>query len=403
MSTLRLGSFVLAVLLSVAFLNIARGEARILELEIGDPERMTRQVSVQLDAIVDTRTTDILSSQALLQRFNNSRLILVAEEHTNMDHHRVQLRVLELLQNTKRRLVIGLEMIPRSDQSILDAWSAGSLRESEFVDQIDWYGGWGYDWDYYRELFLFAQFNGVPMVALHVSRELVAEIRTAGLAAVRLKRNAELPPDVAPPSADYRILIKNFFETDDPVHGALPPEQFDELLETQSIWDAVMAFTAANTLAAFPEHTLVILAGTGHVAYALGIARQIEPWFEGPVTTIVPVAVDEAGTKVQASLGDFIWGIPPSTDPAFPSLGTVTMTGDEGLTIIHVEPESPADLAGLRAGDLLTRLRDQSINDRRDFNRIVASLEWGDEITAVILRNGVELAMTVNLRRASDR
>jgi uncharacterized iron-regulated protein len=388
-----------ALLLSTAYLGAAWSEPRILDLAIGDPGRRSLQVAVQLDAIVDTRTTDILSPQALLQRLDESRLILVAENHTSLDHHRVQLRLLELLQEAGRPLVIGLEMFPASDQGVLDAWTAGSLSEPEFVEQADWYGGWGYDWDYYRDLFLFARAHAVPMVALNASRELVADVRTHGLTAVRQRRDVELPPAVTPASDDYRTLISNFFETDDPVHGALPEEQFNALLEAQSIWDAIMAYAVANTLTAYPEHTLVVLAGTGHVVYELGIARQLEQWFEGPVTTIVPVEVDEASSNVQASLGDFIWGIPAATDPAFPSLEIVTTTGNAGLTIFHVEPESAADLAGMQAGDVLTSLRGQPMSDRREFNRTIATLEWGDEVTAVILRDETELTLTVHLRR----
>ena len=399
MNTAMIGKPTVALLLSMAYLSVAWGESRVLNLAIGDPERQSRQVTVQLDAIVDTRTNDVLSPQAVLQRLDESRLILVAEQHTSLDHHRVQLRVLALLHEAGRPIVIGLEMFPASDQGVLDAWTAGSLREAEFIEQADWYGGWGYDWDYYRDLFLFARTHAIPMVALNASRELVTDVRIHGLAAVRRRRDAELPPAVAPSSDDYRTLISNFFETDDPVHGALTEEQFNALLEAQSIWDAVMAHAAANTLAAYPEHTLVVLAGMGHVVYELGIARQIEPWFEGPVTTIVPVEVDEASSNAQASLGDFIWGIPAAAAPAFPSLGTVTTTGDGGLTIIHVEPESPAGLAGIQAGDLLTSLSGQRMSSRREFNRTIASLEWGDEVTAVILRDEAELELTVHLRR----
>jgi len=171
------------------------------------------------------------------------------------------------------------------------------------------------------------------------------------------------------------------------------------LLEAQSTWDAVMAYTASTTLAAYPERTLVVLAGTGHVAYELGIARQIGQWVEGPVTTIVPVAVGETATEVRASLGDFIWGVPSVTDPDFPSLGTVTTSSDGSLRIIHVEPESPADLGGLEAGDVLSSLHGRPVSDKRQLNQAVAALEWGDEIVAIIQRDGVERSLTVKLRR----
>ena len=290
-------------------------------------------------------------------------------------------------------------MFPASDQNALDDWTAGTLSEPEFLERVDWYGGWGYDWDYYREILLFARTNSIPLVALNAPRELITEVRTSGLATVRQHRNAELPPSVLPTNADHRTLISNFFETDDPVHGALPEEQMTALLEAQCTWDAVMAYAASRSLAEDPARTLVILAGTGHVAYGLGIARQLGQWLDGEVATVIPVAPDEATEMVQASLGDFIWGVPTTTDPAFPSLGVLTTRSDDGVMLIHVEPESPAELSGLQAGDVLARLHDQPVNGRRDLNRIVATFEWGDQITAVVWRDGVEVELEISLRR----
>jgi uncharacterized iron-regulated protein len=384
---------------SLVTLGCAHGGARILDLEIGDPDRKTRQVALEVDAIVDTRRDEIISPQVLVERLAGARTVLIAEEHTNLDHHRVQLRVLELLHATGRSLTIGLEMFPVSDQSVLDDWTAGALDETEFLEQTDWYGGWGYDWDYYRDILVFARINRIPLVALNAPRELIAEVRTTGLAAARRDRNAELPPSVLPATADHRMLISNFFETDDPVHGALPEEQMNALLEAQCTWDAVMAYSASKSLAEDPTRTMVILAGTGHVAYGLGIARQLTQWLEDDLAIIVPVAVDETTNSAQASLGDFIWGLPNAANPAFPTLGALTSQSDDGAVIIYIEPDSPAVLADLQAGDILTRLLGQPVSSRRELNRIVATFEWGDEILATVLRDGVELEVAVSLRR----
>ena len=111
-------------LLSPGCVGIGSSRPDILTLPVGNPERKGQQVSVQVDAVVNTLSGSTLSPQALSERLADARLILIAEQHTNLEDHRIQLRVLELLQETERPLVIGLEMFEVEDQPILTAWIA---------------------------------------------------------------------------------------------------------------------------------------------------------------------------------------------------------------------------------------------------------------------------------------
>lgn len=163
-----------------------------------------------------------------------------------------------------------------------------------------------------------------------------------------------------------------------------------------------MAFRAAEALRARPDSTLVVLAGTGHVVYGLGIARQIRRWYDGPSATIVPVQVGNRPERVRASVADFVWGVPESAYPAFPELGAVTISIEEGLHVIHVEAESPADLGGLEAGDTLLRLDGVAVLDKSDLNRSLASLRWGDEATLGVERDGDTHDLRLRFRRREN-
>ena len=341
--------------ISLFHLGLARGQGEIMNLSVGDPERSGREVTVSVDALIDTLSGSTLSPQVLVERLVNERLIFVAEQHTSLEYHRVQLRVLELLQEAGRALMIGLEMFPVENQSQLDAWTAGMFVEADFLEQSDWYGNWGYNWGYYREIFLFARDHGVPMVALDTSGGVGPDAGAHGVAS---------PPAPDLSSEDHRTLFGAFFETDDPVHGGLPEDQLEALFAAQCARDAVMAYNAAAALDAHPQTTMVVLAGTGHIIYELGIARQIASWYEGPATTIVPVSVESEDTVVQASVGDFVWGVPEMMHPAFPELGTIAMKAEAGLAVIHVEPDSPAERGGIEAGDVLTHFNNVPIARR---------------------------------------
>ncbi len=71
--------------------------ANIYRLPIGDPSRRDREVPVVLDAITDTATGALILPSELPKRLEGVRLLLVGESHTDMDSHRIELRVLEEL------------------------------------------------------------------------------------------------------------------------------------------------------------------------------------------------------------------------------------------------------------------------------------------------------------------
>ena len=362
---------------------ISSGARNVLALPVGDAGRSGQTVAVQVDTVVNTLSGDALSPQALSEHLADARLVLVAEQHTSLEDHRVQLRVLELLHQAQRPLVIGLEMFVVDDQRALDAWIAGQFTEAEFVEQADWYSTWGYHWGYYREILLFARTHAIPLVALRGPSEVLTAMGAS--------------PDLS--SQDHRTLFGAFFGTDDPVHGGLPEDQLEALFVAQCRRDAVMALHATEALEANPEATMVVLAGAGHVVYELGIARQIAQWYDGPATTIVPVSVDSPETRVQASVGDFAWGVPDTPDPAFPELGAISMSVDGGLHVIHVNPNSTAERGGLEPGDILTHFKDTAVTASSDLNRILATVEWGDEAPLIIRRDGAPREITLTFQR----
>ena len=358
-------------------------QPELLELEIGDPARRARKVQVELDAIIDTERDETVSAQALAARATGSRLVLVGEEHTGHEFHAVQLRVLKLLHAAGVALTVGLEMIPADKQLALDAWIAGELDEQSFLETSDWYRIWGYNWAYYRDIFMFARQNAIPMFALRaVDDDSDASMLT-----------------VEPPTDEQRALIAAFFEADSPVHGGLSPAQLDALVVAQAQRDAAMARHAMDALETHPERTMVLLAGTGHVLYELGIVAQLPAAERADATTIVPVPVEDEPKTVRASVADFVWGIPDADYPRYPELGVITMQAENGLRVIHVEPASPAGSAGLTVGDVLTHFADTALGEKRDLSASLAAVSWGDEVRIGLRRDDESEELAVAFRR----
>src|SRR5512137_2481539 len=102
-----LASAVLALLIAAP---AARAQGRLLHLAIGDPARKNREAPLVLDGITDTKTGDTISTAELAARLSTTRLLLIGEEHTSVQFHQVQFRVLEALIKSGRHVLIGLEM-----------------------------------------------------------------------------------------------------------------------------------------------------------------------------------------------------------------------------------------------------------------------------------------------------
>lgn len=74
----------------------------------------------------------------LLDRLARRPVVLLGERHDSAAHHRWQLATLQALQERSPGLSLGLEMVPRRLQPVLDRWVAGTLEERAFLDALDW-------------------------------------------------------------------------------------------------------------------------------------------------------------------------------------------------------------------------------------------------------------------------
>lgn len=379
-----------------------------LVMEIGDPARKDKKAELVLDAITDTRTGDQLSPAEMAQRLANKRLVLVGESHTDINFHRAQLRVIQELHMAGRKVLLGLEMFPYTEQEFLTAWSAGEYSEEEFLEAAEWYEAWGYHWDYYRDIFLFARDNSLPVYALNTPREIISAVRKKGFDELSDEQRAQMPPGVDTESDDHLALFKSYFDENEDFHASMTEEQWQAMFAAQCAWDATFAHNSLKVLKKHPdpEAVLVVLVGSGHVTYDLGIQRQMAQWAEVPTAAVIPIPIvieEEEGviSEVQASYADFIWGMPAATDPIYPSLGLSTRSsGDvEQRTVIYIAEESVAERAGFQMGDILVALDGEPLPDKKTLARLMAEKRWGDRAVVRVQRGEEEVDLQVAFRR----
>jgi len=399
----------LAPLLLALLLPGGAARDQLLRLPVGDPARRDRTVPVVLDAITDAATGDVLTPAELPKRLERVRILLVGEEHTDADSHRVERRVLEELVRAGRRVTVALEMYPYTDQKALDDWTAGSLSEDAFVEASRWYRNWGYNWGYYRDVFVFARDAKLRMRAVNAPREVVSAVRKKGYQGLTEEEAAHIPPRVESHDAEHMRMFKASFE-DESFHAGMDDAAWQAMLDAQCAWDATMGFQAAKALPGAgdddPKSIVVVLVGAGHVSYGLGIERQLRAQgFTSGVASIIPVPVadskGEPNATVQASYANFVWGTPPAADPVYPDLGIATRARkDDGLLeVLDVERSSPAARAGVQTGDALVALDGAALRDRESLSRAMAAKRWGDDAALKVERGGEQVAVTVRLRR----
>ena len=109
--------------------------------------------------------------------------------------------------------------------------------------------------------------------------------------------------------------------------------------------------------------------------------------------------------SAKAIIGDLIQGkkilygwLGVSVQPIVPETANYFgIKGEEGVIVYQVIPDSPADKAGLKEGDVLLSFAGSRIKNPQDLIVKVASVKVGSEVKAIVLRNGKEEELKVKV------
>ncbi len=94
-------------------------------------------------------------------------IVYNGDYHTMAQSQRIPLRILREVVSRRPRITLAVEAVHIEHQAFLDAFISGEIREEDFLRSIDYDKNWGFPWDHYRDLFIFARQHGFRVLAIN--------------------------------------------------------------------------------------------------------------------------------------------------------------------------------------------------------------------------------------------
>jgi uncharacterized iron-regulated protein len=333
-------------------------------------EEFTMQV---VDPDHQSASLDELVPQLLTQR-----VILVGENHDRYDHHLAQLAVIRALHQARPDgWAIGLEFFQQPFQEYLDAYIDGEIDEQTLLKRSEYFQRWGYDYRLYRPIFHYAREQGIPLIALNVSSELIAVVSRQGLDGLDPAERAQLPDPLPPVDEAYREQLQAIYEQ----HPQTAGGSFERFVDVQRLWDAGMAARAADYLSAHPERGMVLLAGSGHIAPLGSIPERLEQRIGVSAAVLLPDEIAETAERSSA----YRLIVEPSELPPAGRMG-VQLALEDGVSAGAIQPDSAAQRAGLQANDRIVAIGGRVVESLTDLRLALLDKVSGDRIVVTVNR-----------------
>ena len=146
---------------------------------IGDPQLPYPPASSpEVGQIMHLPTGVMVSEAEMLDSVVSNRLVYVGETHDNPASHRLQLTILRALADRHPgKVALGMEMFTPAQNDALRRWVNGELSEKTFLKEVEWFKVWKDDFDYYRDILLFARERKIPVIGLNADK---ATVRLVG-------------------------------------------------------------------------------------------------------------------------------------------------------------------------------------------------------------------------------
>ena len=271
-----------------------------------------------------------------------------------------------------------MEMFQRPFQKVVDDYIEGRIDERAFLKGTEYFKRWGFDYNLYRPILLFARSEKIPVVALNQRQEIVDKVFRSGLDSLSEEEKKSIPSQMDFSDDAYRERLEKVFRE----HKGFHTDNFDLFYQAQVLWDETMSESIAQFLRAHADDQMVVLAGSGHLAYGSGI----------PMRTARRTGYDYAillnDTGLEKGGADFV--LFPGTVPGKTSPRLMVYLKEEAgkVEVDGFSPDSVSQQAGMEIGDVILAIDDASVKTIDDVKIELLSLKQGDKVKVKVLRKG---------------
>ncbi len=145
--------------------------------------------------------SELATYDDMIDAVAKAQVVYVGDYHTCNQSQRSFLRLLKTFIQRDKKLLLGLELIHRRHQSVIDNYLAGGLTEDEFIKKVGLRQHWVFDlWENFKPLFDFALYHKLPIAGIDAAG------RNAGLVQRDLA-TAKLIVELCKKHPDRKIFI----------------------------------------------------------------------------------------------------------------------------------------------------------------------------------------------------
>ena len=347
-----------------------------------ETDKTTRGIAEELrKQAVAVETSTLKPLPEIMAHVADKKIIYVGETHDQFSNHVMELEIIKDLHRRGRKIAVGMEMFQKSFQKVLDDYIEGRIDERDFLKGTEYFKRWGFDYNLYRPILLYARSEKVPLVALNIQEEIVDKVFRSGLDSLSEEERKSMPSQMDFSDEAYRERLKRIFLEHRDLEN-FKRSNFDFFYQAQILWDEAMAESVDRFLRTHPIDQMVVLAGSGHLAYGSGIPKRVARRNRYDYAIILNDA------ELQKDIADYVLfpgAIPGITAPRL----MVFLKEERGkVEIAGFPPGSVSEKAGLRVGDIILVIGRTSIHSVDDVKMDLLSRKKGEKVTGKVLRKG---------------
>lgn len=245
----------------------------------------------------------------IVRAAGNADVVFFGEQHDDAVGHAIQAeafrRIVEAY-SKERPIILSLEMFEHDVQIVLDEYLAGMITETQFLASSRPWGNYKTD---YRPLVELGKQRKLQVIAANAPRRYVNMVSRGGrssLAALSKRAKEWLAPlPYREPSAAYAQKFKALMGP-----SAEAQMGIDNILASQSLWDATMGYWISEGLKRHKNALVVHLNGSFHTANRLGTVEHLLAYRRKTRAIVVTMRYEQDfrsfNAKDDLDLGDFV-------------------------------------------------------------------------------------------------